>query len=170
MKTALRALEWLENTLVVLFAAGLVLLAGIQVFARLVLDTGFGWIEQAESLLLIWLTVAGAVVAARQHQHLGIDVLSERLKPGLRTAFRVLTVVFAAAVCVVLAQASWELMQLERETPSEATQLVPAWVKLTALPIGFGLMALHYLVQIAKPVAPPHVAETPPAAAGSGTP
>lgn len=158
MKAALRGLEWLENALVVAFAAGLVILAGVQVFARLVLDTGFAWIESSESLLLIWLTVAGGVVAARQHQHLGIDVLSERFRPRVRAFLRILTATFAAAVCVILAVASWNLMRLELDTPSEAARLVPAWVKLSALPVGFGLMALHYLLQIFIPVPSPHAA------------
>lgn len=156
MKAALRGLEWLENALVVAFAAGLVILAGVQVFARLVLDTGFAWIESSESLLLIWLTVAGGVVAARQHQHLGIDVLSERFRPKIRALLRILTASFAGAICVILAVASWNLMQLEMDTPSEAARLVPAWVKLSALPAGFGLMALHYMLQIFIPVPPPH--------------
>lgn len=144
-----------EDTVVVLFATGLVVLAGVQVFARLVLDTGFSWIEATASLLVLWLTVAGAVVAARQHQHLGIDVLSQGFAPGTRRALQIVISLFAGAVCLLMAYASWELLQLEREAPTEANALIPGWIKLAALPVGFALMGLHYLLQVFAPVLPP---------------
>lgn len=158
---ALRGLAWVENACTVLFAAGLVLLAGIQVFARLVLDTGFAWIEALAMLLLLWLTVAGAVLAAREHQHLGIDVLSRRLPPLARRLVQVATNGFAVAICVLLAVACWDLVQLERESPTESASLLPAWVRLLALPIGFGLMALHYLLHLALPTLPPPALPVP---------
>ena len=158
----------LENALVVVLAVALVVLAGVQVFARLALDTGFAWIEGLSTLLLLWLAVFGGVIAARQHQHLGIDVLSQRFTPAWRAVTRVVVAVVAAGVCGLLAWACWDLVLLERESPTETHALVPGWIRLLALPIGFALMALHYLAQVIWPVSP-H-AEASATAQGGATP
>lgn len=145
MKRLLGVWYGAENAVVVVLAVSLVLLAGVQVFARLVLDTGFAWIEGSATALLLWLAVGGGVIAARQNQHLGIDVLSQRLPLRLRQLARVVVALVAAAVCVLMAYACWDLVQLERDSPSETEALLPGWIRLLALPVGFGLMALHYL-------------------------
>lgn len=149
-----RALAALENGLVVLLAIALVVLAGVQVFARLALDTGFAWIEGWSTVLLLWLAVFGGVIAARQHQHLGIDVLSQRFTPAWRALTRVVVALVAAGVCALLAWACWDLVMLERESPTETHALVPGWVRLLALPVAFALMSLHYLAHMIWPVPP----------------
>lgn len=171
MKRLLSAWYGLENALVVGFAIALVLLAGVQVFARLVLDTGFAWIEGTSTILLLWLAIGGGVIAARQNHHLGIDVLSQRLPTGLRAGARVIVALFAAAVCAVLAYACWDLVMLERESPSETEALLPGWIRLLALPVGFGLMGLHYIGHVLVPPALEHHGKEeplPPAGASLG--
>ena len=167
MKRLVLGLALAEDAVVVLFAVALVLLAGIQVVGRIVPladipllgqflpEAGTAWIEATASLLVMWLTIGGAVIAARQHQHLGIDVLSQRFGPRTQRVLGLLIALFAAAVCGVLADASWELLQLEREVPTEANAVIPGWIKLSALPVGFALMGLHYLIQMFVPVIAP---------------
>jgi TRAP-type C4-dicarboxylate transport system permease small subunit len=142
MSSALRVLAWLENASAAVIGLALIALAGTQIVARIGFDTGFIWIDGVSRQLVLWLAVFGAVIAAREHKHLGIDVLIHRFKPENQRWIFLLTSLFAAAVCVVLTHASWTLVMLEMEM-SEGSSGVPSWLKLIILPIGFGLMAFH---------------------------
>lgn len=72
-----RLLEWL---LVVLLAAMVVLVFG-NVFMRYALNSGITESEELSRWLFVWMTFLGAIVAMREHAHLGSDMLVSRLGP-----------------------------------------------------------------------------------------
>ena len=72
-----RALEWL---LVILLALMVVLVFG-NVFMRYALNSGITESEELSRWLFVWMTFLGAVVAMREHAHLGSDMLVSRLGP-----------------------------------------------------------------------------------------
>jgi TRAP-type C4-dicarboxylate transport system permease small subunit len=53
-------------------------------------------------------------------------------------------------VCVLLAQASWTLVELEREGAGTAFAGLPNWWLLAILPVVFALMAVHSLGQLGQ--------------------
>ena len=65
---------------------------------------------------------------------------------------RTVVVLFTAAVCALLAHASWTLVMLERGGDAEIFAGVPTWWALAILPVVVALMCLHSLGQIGRPV------------------
>ena len=83
-----KALEWL---MALLLAAMVVLVFG-NVVLRYAANSGITVSEELSRWLFVWMTFLGAVVALKEHGHLGTDMLVSRLGPGGKKA------------CLVLAQ------------------------------------------------------------------
>ncbi|HEV7322460.1 MAG TPA: TRAP transporter small permease [Ensifer sp.] len=64
-----------------LLLAGMVVLVFGNVVLRYAFNTGITVSEELSRLFFVWLTFLGAVVAMREHGHLGMDSLLRRLPP-----------------------------------------------------------------------------------------
>ncbi|QRM57724.1 TRAP transporter small permease [Sinorhizobium sp. BG8] len=72
---------------IALLLAGMVVLVFGNVVLRYAFNTGITYSEELSRIFFIWLTFLGAVVAMREHGHLGVDSLLRRLPPlGARIA------------------------------------------------------------------------------------
>ncbi len=74
---ACRAME----VLIALFLAAMVVLVFGNVVLRYGFNSGILFSEEVSRWLFIWLTFLGAIVALKEHGHLGVDVLVGRLPP-----------------------------------------------------------------------------------------
>jgi TRAP-type transport system small permease protein len=71
----------------------------LQVVLRYILDQPFGWTEEMGRITFLVFVMLGAVLAYRDHQHLGLDIVENRLS-GVTLLFfvavkRVLVILFA---------------------------------------------------------------------------
>jgi TRAP-type C4-dicarboxylate transport system permease small subunit len=71
----------------------------LQVLLRYILDQPFGWTEEMGRITFLVFVLLGAVLAYRDNQHLGLDILENRLS-GVTLLFfvavkRVLVILFA---------------------------------------------------------------------------
>ena len=100
-----RALDWICKGLEAVIAAGLAIMV-VLVFGNVVLRYGFnsGWAvsEEVSRWLFVWLTFLGAIVAMREHQHLGTDMLVSRLPPAGKKACLIVSLVLMLCVCGLL--------------------------------------------------------------------
>ncbi len=82
------------------------LLMVILVFGNVVLRYGFnsGWAvsEEVSRWLFVWMTFLGAIVAMREHQHLGTDMLVTRLPPAGKKICLVASLLLMLYVCWLL--------------------------------------------------------------------
>jgi TRAP-type transport system small permease protein len=81
-----RALEWL----IALMLAAMVLLVFGNVVLRYVANSGITVSEELSRWLFVWMTFLGAIVALKEHGHLGTDMLVSRLGPTGKKACLVL--------------------------------------------------------------------------------
>src|ERR1044072_4194589 len=61
--------------------AAMVVLVFTNVVMRYLFNSGIPTSEELSRWLLVWLTFLGAIVALRQHAHLGVDTLVRALPP-----------------------------------------------------------------------------------------
>ncbi|HLS83377.1 MAG TPA: TRAP transporter small permease [Arenimonas sp.] len=142
----LARLHGLEDGLLALLILLLLLLSVTQIGLRMFFDTGLAWAEPAGRAGVFWLALLGALGATRERRHIAIDVLPRLLPPRLRDLVWRVVQVAAGSLCGVLAWLGWGLVQLEREAPVPFIEGIPSWVPMLALPLGFGLMALRFLL------------------------
>jgi TRAP-type C4-dicarboxylate transport system permease small subunit len=99
----------------------------VLVFGNVVLRYGFNSsITQSEEIsrwLFVWVTFMGAVVALREHAHLGTDVLVARLPPMGKKVCLVLGHLTMLYVCYLLFRGALEQTKINMDVLAPSTQL-----------------------------------------------
>lgn len=134
-----------EDALLVLLLAVMVVLAGGQILLRNAFDAGLFWGDPLLRVLVLWVGMVGAMAAARADRHITVDVLARLLPARARARARAFTDGCAAAVCAILAWHAARLVAAEHEGGAIAFASVPAWACELILPLAFAVMALRYL-------------------------
>ncbi|MEW5888247.1 MAG: TRAP transporter small permease [Pseudomonadota bacterium] len=98
-------------------------LMAVLVFGNVVLRYGFNSgitvSEEMARLLFVWLTFLGAILASREHAHLGVDSLVRRLPARGKKACIVISASLMLWVCGLLLTGSWRqtLINLDNRMP-----------------------------------------------------
>lgn len=160
-----RLLVRIETVFLVIFLGAMVILAFAQVVLRNVFGGGFLWGDPIVRQMVMWSGFMGAAIAASQDRHISIDALTKFLKGRVKDLVHVITSLFAAVVCYYMAQAAWVFMQDERQSGGELISGIPSWIGLAIIPVGFGLLTIHFALNAIEhggdAISPP-----PPPAAG----
>ncbi len=138
----------IEDGILVLILVAMVLLAFVQILLRNVFGIGLIWIEPLVRQMLLWVALAGAMVATRDHNHITVDAVSRFLPPGrIRPAARLLCDAFSALICGLLTYATFLVFYREFQDPLLGDILpgLPHWGSLLTLPLAFGVMTLRFL-------------------------
>ena len=98
----------LAEGLMVLALAGMVIAVFVNVVLRYVFHTSIVSYEEISRLLFVWLVAIGAIVAAFEGAHLGFDMVTSRVGPGIRKALFWLSQLLVAGCMVLLLWGSWE--------------------------------------------------------------
>jgi tripartite ATP-independent transporter DctM subunit len=93
--------------------------------------------------LTLWIGFLGAALAAREGRLLQLASGTFLPEGPWREAAGVISGLVGSAVCVVLAAASWELAQVERDGGNEIALGVGVWMAQLVLPFAFGVLALR---------------------------
>jgi len=125
--------------------AAIVIIGLTQIGLRNLADSSLVWADAAMRAGVLWITMLAGVLAAGQARHIKIDALLHRLpdkvQPWIQRAMYLLT----ALICVTLAAASVNLIQLEMSMNDLAFLNVPRWAVLMIIPIGFALMGWRFM-------------------------
>ena len=87
-----------ETLLLVLVLGTMILVAATQIVLRNFWGTGFDWADEALRIMVLWVTMLGAVAASREGRHVSIDALSRYLPSVAMPWIRILVDAFAALV------------------------------------------------------------------------
>lgn len=115
----------------VLTAIALLLMV-VLVFGNVVLRYAFNSSiivsEEVSRWLFVWITFLGAVIALREHAHLGTDALVSRLSPRGKKACLVIGHLVMLYICWLVFQGSLEQTRINAEVLAPSTQLPMAIV------------------------------------------
>jgi TRAP-type C4-dicarboxylate transport system permease small subunit len=140
----------IETILLVLFLSVMVVLAFGQVVLRNVFGTSILWIDPLVRQTLLWAGFIGAALATREDRHISIDAFTKFLSPRMKSLVKIVTSLAAAIGAFFLAQASWGFLREEMASGNEMFFGIPTWVGLLILPVGYGLIMVHFLVTAAE--------------------
>jgi TRAP-type C4-dicarboxylate transport system permease small subunit len=143
-------IERIETALIALLVLAMVVLAGAQILLRNLFETGFAWADPLLRAMVLWAAMLGALAAARDDKHIGLDLLTHFLHgPAKRTA-RVIALLFAATVSAAMAWYGFNLVQVDFGGNTVIAG-IPGWVIEAILPAGFALLALRLAVRAFMP-------------------
>ena len=136
----------IENALLVTILASMIFLAAAQIFARNLFGTGILFGDELLRLMVLWLTLAGAVAASRMDRHISITVLDRFIPERAMRGVHSVTALFTAAVCAVIAWYSYRFVMDTRTYGDTLLNNTPAWILQAPLPVGFAVMAWRHLL------------------------
>lgn len=142
----LRLAHTLEDSFLAILLTAMIGLAGVQIILRNFFDSGLSWVDPLLRLLVLWVGLAGAMVATREDHHISIDVFIRSLPPRVKLAVRVFVDIFTATVTAVIAYHAARMVQMDREAEIIAFADVPAWICELIIPLAFGVIAWRYAI------------------------
>ncbi len=142
----LRLITLIEDSVLVASLSAMILIAAAQIVLRNFFDIGLVWGDQALRVLVLWLGLVGAVVSSRENKHINMAILLRYLTDPAKTASGVLIGLFTAGICCLVAYHAARFVYLDYQAGMMAFGNLPIWIIEVILPVGFGLIALRYLV------------------------
>ena len=130
----------LEDALLTVLLALMILLSCAQILLRNLFDTGLVWADGLLQVAVLWIGMLGAMAAAREDNHISMDVVARFVPPRWRKLLKLLSNAAAALVCAVLAWQSLLLVLAERSAGSTGALRIPIWIFQSILPLGFGVI------------------------------
>ena len=134
-----------EDILLALLLGTLVLLAPLQIVLRNFFDAGLSWADPFLRVLVLWVALFGALAASRQHKQIAVDVVSKFLSPRGRAILGIVTGLFTAVVCFLVAYHAGVFVAGERAFGSKAFGDVPAWLCESVIPFAFAMIGVRHL-------------------------
>lgn len=160
------------EALIVLLFAAIVLVGGLQVFCRYVLNASLSWSEELQRYGLIWMVFLALVAGYRRGSHIGMSLLLEKLPRAVQRpmGWFIDLLWLALGLAMVFYTAAYKsaagmtfLKSVSRQ--SSAGMGVRMDIVYACIVIGGGylvLAALHNLLRRAAGESPRLVAEEPP--------
>jgi TRAP-type transport system small permease protein len=109
----------------------------VMVFGNVVLRYGFNSglaiSEELSRWLFVWMTFLGAVVALRNHAHLGTDALVSRLPTAGKRVCFVAAHVLMLYMCWLMFSGAWQQTRINYATTSAVMEVSTAWLYVSGL-------------------------------------
>lgn len=136
-----------EGGLLILLLMVMILLAFVQVVLRNAFSSGILWADILLRHLVLWIGFLGAALAASSDRHISIDALTRFLPERVKRGVNVLSHLFAAFICFLFFRAALTFIENERIDGSTVYAEIPSWYAQIIIPIGFGLLFIHFLIR-----------------------
>lgn len=137
-----------EMMAAVLIAAEIAILLA-AVVSRYWLHAPLVWGDEVASLLFLWLSVLGAVIAFRRGEHMRMTALVAKLSPQRRALADTLAIAASLGFLVTQVPAAFNYAHEEAAILTPALEISAAW-RASALPVGLGLMVVITLLRLLR--------------------
>ena len=121
-----------------------------MVVIRYILGQSSVWQTEFVTYLLIAATFVGSPYVLMTRGHVFVELVPMSLGPRLRYYLALFAYSTAVLFCILVAWVGWELFYeaWDNQWYSDTVWEVRLWIPYLAMPIGFGILSLQYLVDI----------------------
>ncbi len=144
MRTLLAGLDWLLDKVTLALLVTLVLVVGLQIFARYVLNHSLYWSEELARYLFIYLVFLGGAVVLRMERHIQVTAFVDLLPPLVRRAILVLGDVLMLGFVTTVLVEGIRLSAMVWTVPTAAMQ-IPWSLVYCGIVLGMAAMLLALL-------------------------
>lgn len=138
-----RVWENLEEGLLCLLLATMVLITFGTVVTRYVFHLPLSYMDQLVPNLFVWVTFLGAAAAVKRRAHLGLSILYDAVPPNARRLLDVVILVVTTGFFGIVFWYGVKVVILQVENEMMAALGYPSWVVGLAVPVGGGLFILR---------------------------
>ncbi|WAI82330.1 MULTISPECIES: TRAP transporter small permease [Achromobacter] len=148
-----RAADWcfkLQTWLMVACLVVMVVLLFGNVALRYLFNSGINASDEVSRLAFVWLIFLGAVIALRDHQHIGVTMLVDRFGPTARRVSHVFCQLLVLWVLWLMAQGSWVQTVIGMGTVLPVTGMRLAVFNTAALyaSVAMGILTLVDIIRV----------------------
>jgi len=110
------------------------------------------WIEELCLFGLVWMSFLSLGLALEGGRHIGMRMVLERLPPGSRRAVKLAVNLIGLVFSAYLAKIGYDITAFVANSGqrSPTLDISMLWLYIV-MPIGFGLLALRYLIELVTP-------------------
>lgn len=134
-----------EAAIIIGLLVSMIMIATIQIIMRNLFDSGLLWAESYTRIAVLWLALLGAMLASRNHKHLAIDALINRLSQRAQYRLKRFNDLFSASLCFIVSYHSIVLVYSDYQQGSLAFTTIPSWLCEIIIPIAFAVIGSRYL-------------------------
>lgn len=136
--------------MMVLCLVGMVVLVFGNVVLRYGLNSGITSSEEVSRWLFVWLVFLGSIVALRERQHLGVEVLVRRLPVAGQKLCLVVSQVLMLCTLWLFLSGSWEqtLINLHVEAPATGWSMAIVYMVGIVFSVSAGAMVLWDMYRV----------------------
>jgi len=144
----IKFLNQLEDNFCGIILAIMTILAFINVIARYVFLASFPWVEELNKMGLVMLTYIGAATALKNHAHLGLSIVTDRLSDKAQKVIAILGCIVGLFFCYIAIKYGYQMTVSEHDH-NVLTQGMqwPEYLFGMWLPIGAVILAIRFVQQ-----------------------
>ena len=146
IRQGIRILQKAEDSVLIGLLLLMVFIAVFQIFARTLFDSGIRFGDELIRVLVLWISLIGAMVASRNNSHVNIDMISRYLPRRVKNISTVLVGIFTSFICGVMAWFSMNFVMMEKSVGLIAFAGIPVWVCQSVIPISFAIISIRYFL------------------------
>jgi TRAP-type C4-dicarboxylate transport system permease small subunit len=147
-------LRWLSRSVGALSAGAIavaavgmlvsLLLIGWSIVMRYLFNMAPVWVDDAVGFMLVAIVMTATADVLRRSQHIGVDILTERLSPPASRWARIWSALAVLVVSVILILNGWQTAMESRQfgIVTEGQIQWPVWWLMMLMPLGGVLMTL----------------------------
>lgn len=147
----IKLINVIEDSLLVVILSSMIVLAVYQIISRNLFSEGVVWIDPLLRTLVLWVGLAGAVVATRTDHHIKIDIFAKYMPAKLLPTIQRTVYLFTISICLLIGWHATRFVLSEYEYGTMAFASVPAWITASIIPVCFVLIALRYFILFLSP-------------------
>lgn len=155
----LRLLHKLENAFLISLLLTALGLASAQIILRNSGLDAITWADQAINILVLWIALAGALLASRERSHIAIDLASHYAGDLSQRVFSALRCLATASLCAIAAYYGTLFVVEERSYGDIAFLNVPVWLCEAIIPATLALISLRYCLYFLQAFVAPQTRE-----------
>ena len=123
-----------------------------NVVLRYAFNLGITVSEELSRFLFVWLTFLGAIIAFREHGHLGVDMVVGRLPAVGKKACLIVSQVLMLFVTWLFLQGSWQqtMINLDVKSPSAGMSMGLFYGVGIIFSVSVGVILLHDLYRVRR--------------------
>jgi len=118
----------------------------LQVIFRFILKSSLPWSEELARYSMIWMVMLAAGLGFSSGEHIGLDVIVDRMKGTSQKLIKLLSYVIIGLFDITLIRWGWEIMGRVGLQRSPAMRIPMKWPYL-AIPLG-GIIILIQLIKL----------------------
>ena len=136
-----------------MFAITLVVVV-VNMFTRYFANYIIPWGEEVATTCFVYTTFVGAAWCLRTHQHVGVDLLVDKLPAGTRKIVHIITDLIILVTNGYITWLSYQFVASSSVKTMPILKISSVWLN-SALILGFGLMTIYSLMNLVKTIREP---------------